>query len=101
MGLSQSKLGSGLSGSYSMVYISGEAVGIDGKKSIEWIPISIGPEVASSSARKESWASIIAEFRNAANSGAGEHEGSLDEANDTLERRESDFKSRRAENPDY
>ena len=85
-GLSRSKLGSGFSGSYSMVYISGETVGIEGKNSMEFIPISIGPEVASSSSRKGFRASELEEFRGAANSVAGEHEGSVDEANDTFGR---------------
>ena len=99
VGLSRSKLGSGLSGSYSIAYISGEAVGMDGKKSTEWSPISIGPEVALSSSRKAFGVSKLVEFRDAADSGAGEHEGMVDEANDTLGRRGSEFNLRRTENP--
>ena len=83
-----------------MVYISREAVGIDGKKSTEWSPISIGPEAASISSRNESCASKLGEFRGAANSNAGEHEGSVGGANDTLGRRESEFIARPTENPE-
>ena len=77
-------------------YTLGETVAIDGKKSIEWIPVSIAPEVAFNSSRIE--ACCAEEFRNAADSSAGEQSGVFDEVNDTLEQWESELNSRSKEN---
>ena len=77
-------------------YTSGETVRTDGKKSTEWIPNSIGPEVAFNSSRSDICCPV--EFRNAADSCVGEQGSIVDEGNDTLGQGEGEFSSRPNEN---